>query len=151
MLEAVLTIVRSKFYADRPNDYFSQRRDLMKAILKYAYICEQRGWDFDNHELATQIISVLQKVNRKEFTYIPAYLNEAITRHVNYRAEELNAKAKLITPRLAKIVRNTEVVQAIIPERAVETATALYKKLCAAKRVWKPAVKPAAIQQEFGI
>ena len=96
LLIEVLAALRNQFYADKPvAHWFRDKTALTKAVTRYGYECEQRGWEFDVAFIRQEIMAILQSCKKHDcITYLPTYLSEAIGRHVREHAEELSAKAK---------------------------------------------------------
>ncbi len=97
LLIEVLALLRDQFYADKPvGHWFRDRTALTKAVTRYGYECEQRGWEFDVSFIRQEIMAILQSCKKHDcIAYLPTYLSEAIGRHVREHAEELSAKAKV--------------------------------------------------------
>jgi hypothetical protein len=90
-----LTIIREKFYHDKPERiFFRDRTALTKAIARYGYACSQRGWEFDSVFVTRAVMATLVRIDDTDIQYLPVYLEQAIDRSVGQRAEELNAQDK---------------------------------------------------------
>lgn len=128
MIWSVLSSIQKRFYADRDMEFWQQKRHLTKALLRYGHICNERGWEFDNEAIQAELMGILNKITREQFEYLPAYLHEAIGRHVTYRAEELSERAKALPPKVTHLMDGLKPVVLVV-KSDVELAAALYRKL----------------------
>jgi hypothetical protein len=106
---------------------------LLKAIARYGYACNERGWSFEPEQIFRDLVGLLREIveQHADVKYFPVYLEGAVDRHIRMRAEELNARAKQArtVARLAsQAVGKTQVVRVVAPT-AVETLDALYRQL----------------------
>lgn len=143
LITLVLTSIRNQWYADRVRDFKRDENALMKAIARYGYECDRRNWQFEAHEILTDVMQLLQKIKQTgaDIKYMPVYLEGAIDRHIRLRAEELSAKAKAkntVAHHAAAIAKNVKVTSEPIRLTDTETLGALYKDL---KKRKKPLAK----------
>jgi hypothetical protein len=135
LITEVVNAVRNSFYADAPVQHFKRdERAIMKAIARYGYECDRRGWRFQ--------VEFIHRESDAEIQYLPVYLEGAVDTHIRTRAEELSAAAKSpgnITQRAIKDVTAVNVVE----KTPVETLALLYGDLRKSHRraIRKPAVK----------
>lgn len=144
LITAVLDALRSQLYADAPAaHWFRDKTALTKAISRYGYACDQRGWQFDVPFLLKEIMGIVVVVKRQQITgYLPVYLSEAIDQHIREHAEELNTKAKAIRTVAEKNIGKLHVNQPPVGPSATELLALLHidlKRQAKARR--KPAVK----------
>lgn len=147
LITEVLNLVRNHFYADRVREFKRDERALMKAILRYGYECNQRGWQFDVPFIFRELSELLQKIRtgNADIQYLPIYLDGAIKRHIGLRAEELSAKAKSLPINTARLVAGLKTVEAVRETSAVEICAAVFKELGRARR---RQTKPPAVKQK---
>lgn len=145
LLTEVLAAIRNQLYADKPvAHWFRDKTALTKAISRYGYDCEQRGWEFDVPFIRTEIMSVVQSAKKRDaIAYLPTYLSEAIGRHVREHAEELNAKAKATRAVAAKALGKLHVAPTV-PKHPSDTylLSLLHQQMKTAER--KRKARPAA-------
>lgn len=136
LIVEVLNLVRNGFYADRVREFKRDERQLTKAILRYGYECDQRGWNFDARHIFRELAAILQKIRTgaAEIEYLPVYLDGAVRRHIGQRAEELSAKAKSLPVNTAKLVAGLKTVEAVRETSAVEICAAVFKELSRHRR-----------------
>ena len=140
-IDRCLTIIREKFYHDKPERiFFRDRTALIKAISRYGYACTLRGWEFDAFFVTRSIIYTLTRISSEDIQYLPVYLEQAIDRSVGQRAEELNAQDKR-NKRNRDITKALQrVQQSVIPDNQpvfeksdTEILAGLYKQLSVKK------------------
>lgn len=87
--------IQLDFYGGKPREFYKDYRALVKAITRYGYECQQRGWEPDADSIYKDIAGILMRARwrDKKIDYLPAYLQTAITQHVNTRAEEIQARS----------------------------------------------------------
>lgn len=131
LIETVLKQIWESFYAPKTREFCRDKRALMKAIARYGYHCEQRGWNVDPSFIAFEIGLVIEKSakHKANIEYLPVYLDAALTRAIGQKAEELKAAAMMTNSTAARIIRNTTVVQAVREPTSVEVLSMLYKSL----------------------
>lgn len=136
LITEVLNSIRQHWYADRVREYKRDERALMKAVLRYGYECNQRGWQFEADFIFTELMTLLKKIRTSgaDIGYLPVYLDGAIKRHLGTRAEELSAKAKTIRVQTVKVVAGLHRVEAIHEPTAVEMCSAVFKSLQRARK-----------------
>jgi hypothetical protein len=146
LITEILSAIRGQFYADRPRDFKRDERALTKAILRYGHECELRGWEFETDHIARELMALLNDIKTREsFRYLPLYLHGAIGRHIGQRAEELSAQAKRIPPKVAKLVRGVNKVEAVREPSATRICSAVYLDM---SRLLKQRRRPARAKQE---
>lgn len=141
-IKALLTRCWRGYYELRGNGEREFQRDLPRlrmAILRYGKECSDRGWEFDLNHFEKALVGLLNNAlpRAEHIEYLPLYLENAVRRHVDQRADALNEKAKKemgvdhLTGRvLAKVQRVVgELVGAPRPMSATELAAELYSKL----------------------
>jgi len=152
LIEDVLRRIQSTdWYHGRVREFARDRRALMKAVARYGYACNERGWHFQPHEILGDLVALLRDIVNKgaAIEYFPIYLEHAVDRHLRQRAEEYNERAKKAKQPEAlsrKIIQGTEVVRVLQPT-AVELLATLYGDL--KKRKPKPAKVPRKAQGEL--
>lgn len=157
LLHQVLLSIRNQFYADRVRDFKRDERAITKAIARYGYECAQRGWELEPAFILREIMAVLQDVKRRgNFQYLPVYLHGALSRSVGQRAEELQAQARRLQPKVAKVVAGVRGVEAVREPPAVEVLATVYRDMVRQAREARFARrgrerKESKKQQEFGI
>ena len=84
-----------------------------------------------------------------DITYFPIYLSGAIRRHIGQRAEELNAKAKAMPTRVAKLVSEMGAPSASVVRQPsdVEVFTEVYRGISKIQRARRKAMS-AVVKQE---
>jgi hypothetical protein len=150
LIARCLSAIRSQFYEDQaPRNFHRDERALTKAIARYGYVCNERGWQFDELHVTRAIVDLLPKIKPPDRQYLPTYLENCIDRHVRQRAEELSAKAKATPNRLAIVLKAasamataTEAAAVVTPRApsATEQLDQIYRDLARRKRT---AVKQA--------
>lgn len=111
LISQVLKRLFKDFYGpERVREFKRDERPLIKAITRYGYECNERGWFFNLDAIYREILGVLNRIKKAamEIEYLPAYLESAITKHICMRAEELSAKAKAIHTQVSKIVNDAK-------------------------------------------
>jgi hypothetical protein len=152
LIEDVLRRIRSTDrYHGRDREFLRDRSALMKAIARYGYECEQRGWDVKPDAILSDLVGLLRDIVNKgaDIKYFPVYLEGAVDRHLRTRAEEMNlaAKAARAVPRLVqKTVAATDVVR-VIEKTPVEILATLYTDL-KKRRKAAHAKRPSKTTQE---
>jgi hypothetical protein len=158
LITRCLSAIRAQFYESKPASYCRDERALTKAIARYGYACNERGWQFDELHVTRAIVDLLPKIKPPHTQYLPTYLESCIDRHVRQRAEELNEKNKATPNRLAIALKAakgmadaTEAVAAVAPRApsATEQLDTIYRDLARRKRAARKvaAVKPMAVEQ----
>lgn len=135
LIANVLENLRRHFYTDtetgivRVREFKRDERQLIKAIATYGYECCQRGWQFEVDFIYHDMNELLLKMRTSgaDIGYLPVYLAGAIRRHLGLRAEVLSAKAKLIQPRVHRILTGLKTVQMVNEPTAVEMFTEVYR------------------------
>lgn len=144
LINDLLRRIRSTdWYHGRDREFKRDERALLKAIARYGYACNERGWAFEPDQILQDLLGLLRQIvnQQADVKYFPIYLEGAVDKHIRVRAEELNARAKQAraVARLAsQMVVDTQVVRVVAPT-AVETLDALYRQL---KQPRKRKVKP---------
>jgi hypothetical protein len=148
LINAVLNAIRLVFYRDRIREFKRDERALMKAIARYGYECDRRGWNFKPEDIQTELVNLLNSVwkNRAEIKYLPLYLEGAVDRHIRQRADELNAQAKKLSTVTRRAIGNLE-VKDVREQTTVEVLATLYKDLKRQKRAKRKPATPTARQE----
>lgn len=138
LIAEVLSLVRNQHYADRVREFKRDERSLTKAIARYGFECERRGWLFEPRFIFRELAGLLLKIKTSgiEIKYLPVYLEGAVDRHIRLRAEELaeEAKAKRAVPVLMRrAVAGVQPVQVVAPT-AVEVLATVYRDLKSRQR-----------------
>jgi hypothetical protein len=95
LITRCLEAIRVQFYSTAsPRDFPRDSRALTKAISRYGYACNERGWQFEPHVICRDILAILPRIEPPRHQWLPLYLETCIDRHVGMRAEELAAKSK---------------------------------------------------------
>lgn len=151
LIEAVLGSIRGQFYGDKPaREFLRDRPALMKAIARWGYVCAQRGWDFQSSFIARDLCLLLNEIKRQrvEIKYLPTYLHGAVDKRVRVRAEELQAAARLLAPKVNRSVAGIRPV--VVVERSdTEVLATLYRGLSAQQRQ-RRAGRVAGVKQKQG-
>ena len=96
MIERCLRVIHEAFYHDKPVQiFYRDKRALTKAILRYGFVCDQMGWEFDSFTVTRNLIKTLTCIEPREVDYIPVFLEACIDTSVRQRADELNEQDKL--------------------------------------------------------
>ena len=141
LIADVLGRIRQSFYRDRTREFTRDHRSLMKAVARYGYECEKRGWEFEITAIRAELVGLLHSIisKRAEIQYLPVYLEGAVDRHIRTRAEELSAAATKIGS-VTKLALQTVRVADVREPTPVETLAMLYRDL---RRLQRQSVKPA--------
>jgi hypothetical protein len=145
-------IQSTDWYHGRVREFARDQRALTKAIARYGYACNERGWHFQPNEILADLVGLLRDIVNKgaDIQYFPLYLESAVDKHIRQRAEELNERAKRAKRPDAlttKIIQGTEVVR-VVEKSAVEVLDTLYRDLKAQR---KAKVKRAAAPAKQGV
>lgn len=151
LISDVLRRIQSTdWYHGRVREFARDRNALQRAIARYGYACNERGWQFEPEEIHRDLVGLLRDIVNKgaDIRYFPIYLENAVDRHIRQRAEELNDRAKRAkrpAAVTARVVSGTEVVRVIEPT-AVQLLDTLYRDLRARR---KKAPRTSAKQQSL--
>lgn len=131
LITLILGAIRNQFYADDIRAFKRDERALTKAISRYGYECNQRGWEFETKHILHALLKLLNEIKRSEaeIHYLPTYLDGAVKRHIGQRAEELSAAAKSTPKNIARIVAATKRVEAVREPSPTEILATLYRDL----------------------
>lgn len=131
LISLILGSIRGQFYSDRPREFMRDERALTKAIARYGYECAHRSWHFQPQAILRDLANLLNEIKRADLQigYLPVYLEGAVRRHIGQRAEELQAQARTIEPRLTKIVSGVKGVEAVREPSAVDILATVYRDL----------------------
>lgn len=120
-------------YHGRDREFKRDERALMKAITRYGYACNEKGWHFQPNEILGDLVALLRQIVEQDLPikYFPVYLEGAIDRHIRTRAEELNARAKAAkaTPRLVEKTLADKTVVRVVEPTACELLATVYRDL----------------------
>lgn len=152
LITSVLSQIRNGFYAERTRDFMRDERQLTKAIARWGYECEQRGWDFTPDFIANELRQLLIKIKQTDadIGYMPVYLEGAVTRSIRMRAEELSAaaKARRTPAKLAQKIVNGVKVGDVREPTTVEVLAKVFTELKRQRRAKRKALKPVKEKQE---
>lgn len=139
-LEEFLTILNRKikisFYQDerghwrRDRNWMRDQNQLNKALLRYAYECERRGWQPAVEDIFNDLQDLLIALETQEHdgkgarTWFPKYLEACVDKRVNLQAEKLNRTKEAPRTYTRKIVDGLQVVEEI--RTPVRDMAALY-------------------------
>jgi hypothetical protein len=142
LIDRVLDNIKWSFYGDRRREFLRDRQALLKAIARYGYDCEARGWDLDAELIASELLALLAQVRerRAEIEYLPVYLEGAVDRRIRIRAEELSAEAKRMDNQVKRTLAGVRVGEPP-PRSDTETLADVYRQLRTGRP--KKRVKPA--------
>ncbi|MDX1951477.1 MAG: hypothetical protein SFY81_04795 [Verrucomicrobiota bacterium] len=131
LLDTVLNAIRNQWYSDQPREFLRDRQALMKAVARYGYECHQRGWEFEAQAILHAIMKLLNEIKASNavIEYLPLYLDGAIGRHLSQRADKLNAEAKKLKPKIAKLVQGVRIVEAVREASHTEILANVYSSL----------------------
>lgn len=128
-----LQVIYERWYADKSERlFFRDKRALTKAICRYAYVCNDRGWEFEAMELCKQILHVLVRLDGSKAEYLPVFLEACIDSHVRQRAEEIQEHARKNAQRKFREKAVDEIRKAVVPDSVVvvqKTATEVLAEL----------------------
>lgn len=152
LIQNVVAAIGRQFYADRVNEFMRDLHGLRQAVTRYGYECERRNWQFEPDFILRDLMGLLNQLKVQGtagIQYFPRYLEGAVDRHIRLRADELNAEAKALAPKVQKTIRRISVVQAIREPTAVEILAAVHteeKRLAAERKAARKnrTVLPAA-------
>jgi hypothetical protein len=142
LIREVLDYIRRGFYSGRVREFLRDQRALTKAIARYGYACDERGWDFSVPDLQAELHGILIRVleHRADIRYLPVYLEGAVDRHVRCRAEELSLRARRVGVVAPEIVSRLR-VQRVRDPKPVEILAAVYRDLRRRRRRKTPEPK----------
>jgi hypothetical protein len=145
LIAEVLNNLRNHFYAERVREFKRDERQLMKAIARYGYECERRGWHLQAEFICSDLITVLRKIRtgKAVIEFLPVYLEGTVDKHIGQRAEELSMQAKQTAQRAPELVKGLKSVTAIIEPTTVEVLGKLYVDLA---RTVKAQRRPPAVK-----
>lgn len=130
LIRAVEKRLWMQFY-NRHETFFRDRQAIQKAISRYGYQCNERGWSPDPEFIYQEISRVIDSAikAKADIQYLPAYLEQGIDMAVRTRAEEIQAQSRQLDNIAAKIVHGVNGVTAIVEPKPVEVLAHLYKNL----------------------
>jgi len=137
LIERVCTSIRQQFYADLPPRLWHRdRTEIIRAIARYGYVCDQRGWHFDAPAILRDLLALLRHIHshHSDINYFPVYLRSAIDRHLGTRAEELSSAAKALPSRVQRAVASVSPTATVIRQTDTEVLAALYRDQSARRR-----------------
>lgn len=149
LIANVLEALRVKFYAERIREFKRDERALTKAIAKWGYEAAQREWHFTPEEIFKDIMDLLiqMQTSGSDVKYLPLYLQSAIHRRFGQRAEDLQAAARKVAPRVAKLMAGVRTVEAVREPSATEVLATLYTDLKRVQKQRRAERKPVAKQE----
>jgi hypothetical protein len=131
LITEVSRAVRNSFYTDKPvRDFVRDDRAIMRAIARYGYECDRRGWSFQVEFIHRELFSLLRSIREKdaEIKYLPVYLEGAVDRHIRMRAENLQVAARKLSNITQRAVKDIAVL-GVVEKTPVETLALLYRDL----------------------
>jgi hypothetical protein len=146
LIRLVSESIRRQFYRDRDREFYRDRQAISQSIARYGYECHRRNWEFSPDDICRDLMDLLRAIQRTraEIEYFPIYLEGAVDRHVRTRAEELSSRAKLIAPRIDKVLANLKLDPHVRPPTTCEVLSAFYLDLKRKSKVRR--VKPKTDQ-----
>ena len=144
LIAMVLLSIRNQFYdGSEPKwgarAFARDEKALTKAIARYGYACNERGWRFEAEAILKDLMGLLQEVKKRaaDIGYLPVYLQGAVDRHVGQRAEELSARAKAqkATPKLVEQAVGGVQAVVVVEKSGTEVLAEVYRDLAKQKRV----------------
>lgn len=113
LIAKLIAHIRSVWYRGNERGYYRDERALCQAIARYGYECHNRGWDLQPEFICRDMVMLLNQVKSSfdRSKYLPIYLEAAIDRHIRLRAEELQAEARKIAPKVQKLVASIRSVE----------------------------------------
>lgn len=147
LISDTLDVIRSQFYPDQAREFKRDETALMKAIARWGYECNRRGWAFDAAFIQRQVLDLLNDIKRRglEIGYLPVYLHGAVGRWIGQRAEELQTAARRVEPHVTRIIKGVRGVEAVVEKTDTEILDALYRDL---RRKKRRAKKPGLFQKQ---
>lgn len=136
LIHDVLGTIRRQFYCDQPErNFFRDENELRRAVARYGYACEQRGWHFDSRAILAELMQLLNEIKRTgaDIHYFPRYLAGAVDRHIGQRAEELSAQAKALDRRVKRAVSTVQPV-VVVEKTDTEVLATVYRDLTRLRR-----------------
>lgn len=129
IIDRLLDKLRRDFYKDRYREFKRDERSLVRALVTYGHECNKRAWNFEADFVYQELMKLLVQIRTSEadIQYLPIYLEGAVRRHIGQRADELNAKAKAIAPKIGAIINNLKPVEAIREPSAVEVFSQMFR------------------------
>lgn len=170
-IEDFLTLLNRKikisFYQDqrgqwrRDRNWMRDQHQLNKALLRYAYECDRRGWEPAVEDIFNDLQDLLIGLETQEHDgkgariWFPKYLEACVDKRVNLQAEQLNRTKQAPATYTRQIVDGLTVVNEI--RTPVRDMAALYrgiivkrggrKKKKAAQRKSTPSTKSTESNQ----
>lgn len=133
LIDRTLRQIRLSFYGSDPQgvrEFCRDRQALLKAIARYGYACQQRGWELEAEFIQSDLVALLGQLRKQpeQREWFPIYLEGAVDRRIRLRSEELSAEAKRIDRKVSKVVGKLQPGE--IRERTTtETLALLYRQL----------------------
>lgn len=140
-IERTTRRIHKEFYAERDLRFWQDFRPLVKAITKYGYECNQRGWEMQPHAIYWDISRLLDSMrkHKDDIEYLPAYLESTVRNHVGMRAEEIQALSNANrTSRAVRVI--TDGVRPVV--EVISTDTQLLAALHASLLKHRSKAKP---------
>lgn len=135
--------IRHEFYRGHPT-FFRDRDAIRRAIARYGYECERRGWNPEPQFIHDEITRILDSafVHRADIKFLPVYLDHAIAMTVALRAEEIKASKQQIGNIVRGVFSAVEKVEIIREPTTAEVLSDLFKYL------YKPKTPKLPCQQQ---
>lgn len=147
-INEVLGRVRQAFYARRPREWQRDRKALLKAVCRYGYECEKRGWRLTTEFITVDLVALLRQIKNQgaDIGYLPIYLEGAVDRRVRMRAEEISAESKRLDRQIHRSVSGLKAApdEAAAAQAAVNVAAmaGIYKAALGGRRRKASAAAP---------
>lgn len=131
LIDTVLRRIKAGWYGDNIGRFWRDLDPLKKAIARYGYEAERRGWDLDPDFICRELLTLIQQIRDTgaDIRYLPQYLEGAVDRRIRIRAEEISAEAKATSTRITKALAKLRTVPDIRQPTATETLATLYRDL----------------------
>lgn len=130
LINKLLIKLRYDYYREADEQWFRDKRAIIKAITTYGYECNQRGWLFNEEQISRELTTLFNKIanRRMEIKYLPSYLEVAIRNHIGSRAEELSQEAKRVARKAPLLIKDITGVTAVVQPSAVEMMAAIHQQ-----------------------
>lgn len=135
LISDVLGQIRNGFYEGMDHAFFRDRTALMRAISRFGYEFEQRGWEIEAQQVRDCLLELLRNIKKagSDIRYLPVYLDGAVRRFIGMRAEEFSAEQKRIGRHVARAVSKVTPVVVVEP-KTCEVLSFVYRDLNARRR-----------------
>jgi hypothetical protein len=152
LIGSVLWRIRCEFYGDdRAREFKRDERALTKAVARWGYECDRRGWDFEPERIHNDVVELLKRIRRSgaDIKYLPCYLDGAVRRTIGMRADEMSREQKRLERQVNRAVAGVPVAQVVVEKKACEVLAMVYRNLAARGR--KRVRKVQGVQLALGV